>query len=157
MNRSQALLYGQGVSFPPRVGPDGAMVWSAGEANVRECLCTILRTRPGERVERPGFGCGLERYLFEPASVPTLRLIVEDVHQAVSRYEPRVRLDDVTAAVNPDDSRAVDLTIAYTLVATGSAQRLAVTVSPPGTTTTMPTTSPTNMPTTMPTNMPTTG
>ncbi len=128
----QALLYGRGVSFPPRVGPDGAMVWSVGEANIRECLCTILRTRPGERVERPGFGCGLERYLFEPASVSTLRLIVEEVQHAVRRYEPRVQLDDVTASVNPADGRAVDLTIAYTLVATGSAQRLAVTVSPPG-------------------------
>ena len=30
-----ALLYGQGLSFPPRLGPDGAMLWSAGEQNVR--------------------------------------------------------------------------------------------------------------------------
>src|SRR5262249_23731244 len=64
-----AALYGQGISFPPRVGPDGGMVWSAGEQNVRECICTILRTQPGERVERPGFGCGLDRYLFEPNTV----------------------------------------------------------------------------------------
>ena len=51
---SGAALYGQGISFPPRVGPDGAIVWSTGELNVRECICTILRTRPGERVELAG-------------------------------------------------------------------------------------------------------
>ena len=28
-------LYGQGISFPLRVGPDGGIVWSSGELNVR--------------------------------------------------------------------------------------------------------------------------
>jgi phage baseplate assembly protein W len=128
----QALLYGQGLSFPPRVGPDGAMVWSAGELNVRECICTILRTRPGERVERATWGCGLDRYLFEPNTVATLRLIVEDVQQALTRYEPRIRLDDVTAVLNPDDVRAVDITVSYTLVATGVPERLAMTLQSQG-------------------------
>ena len=113
-------LYGQGLSFPPRVGPDGSMVWSVGELNVRECICTILRTRPGERVEMPAYGCGLDRYLYEPNTVATLRLISEDIQQALTRWEPRIRLDDVTATVNPADARAVDVAISYTLVATGS-------------------------------------
>jgi phage baseplate assembly protein W len=128
----QALLSGQGLSFPPRVGPDGAMVWSAGELNVRECICTILRTRPGERVERATWGCGLDRYLFEPNTVATLRLIVEDVQQALTRYEPRIRLDDVTAVLNPDDVRAVDITVSYTLVATGVPERLGMTLRSQG-------------------------
>ena len=71
----EGRIYGKGISFPPRVGPDGTIVWSAGELNVRECICTILRTRPGERVELPAFGCGLDRYLYEPNNVATLRLI----------------------------------------------------------------------------------
>ena len=125
---SAAALYGQGISFPPRVGPDGAIVWSAGELKVRECICTILRTRPGERVELPGFGCGLDRYLYEPNTVATLRLIVADVQAAVTRWEPRVRLDDVTATLNPSDVRAVDVTISYTLVATGLRESLQMTL-----------------------------
>lgn len=126
----KALLYGQGLSFPPRVGPDGALVWSAGELNVRECICTILRTRPGERVGRPGWGCGLERYLFEPNTVSTLRLIVEDVRTALTRFEPRIHLDTVTANLNPDDVRAVDITVSYTLVATGAPEQIAMTLQP---------------------------
>ena len=39
---------------------------------MRECICTILRTSPGERVEMPTFGCGLSRFLFEPNTVATL-------------------------------------------------------------------------------------
>lgn len=122
-------IYGQGISFPPRVGPDGAIVWSSGELNVRECICTILRTRPGERVELPGFGCGLDRYLYEPNNVATLRLISEDVQTALAKWEPRIRLDDVTATLNPADVRAVDVTISYTLVATGSRERMRMTLS----------------------------
>jgi phage baseplate assembly protein W len=128
----EALLYGQGLSFPPRVGPDGAMVWSAGELNVRECICTILRTRPGERVQRATYGCGLDRYLFEPNTTSTLRLIVEDVHVALSRWEPRISLDNVTAVLNPDDVRAVDITVTYTLVATGLQERVDMTLREEG-------------------------
>src|SRR5580658_8735005 len=106
-------IYGQGLSFPPRVGPDGAMVWSSGELNVRECICTILRTRPGERVERPSFGCGVDRFLFEPNSIATLRVIQEEVKQALQRWEPRITLNDVTATVNAVDPRDVDVTITY--------------------------------------------
>jgi phage baseplate assembly protein W len=127
-----ARLYGQGISFPPRVGPDGGLVWSRGELNVRECLCTILRTRPGERVELPAYGCGLDRYLHEPNSVATLRLISEDIQQAVARWEPRVRVDDVTAALDPEDPRAVVVTISYTLVATGLGEQLQLTIAPAG-------------------------
>ncbi|MFE4964221.1 GPW/gp25 family protein [Streptomyces sp. NPDC056660] len=127
-----AVLYGQGISFPPRVGPDGGIVRSEGETNVRESVVTILRTRPGERVERPAFGCGLDRYLFEPNTVATLRLIVEDVQRAVTRWEPRIRLDDVTADVNATDPRDVDLTLVYTLIATGVRERLRMTLGAEG-------------------------
>lgn len=122
-------LYGQGISFPPRIGPSGAMVTSAGELNVRECICTILRTSPGERVGRPSFGAGLARFLFEPNTVATLRLIQEEVQRALSRWEPRIALNGVTATVNATDPRDVDVTITYTLIASGAQQRLAMTIS----------------------------
>lgn len=126
---TQADLYGQGISFPLRVGQDGGLVWSSGELNVRECICTILRTAPGERVERPTFGCGLDRMLFEPNSIATLRLIQDEITQSLARWEPRVSLNNVTAEVNATDPRDVDVTITYTLIATGTQERLQMTVS----------------------------
>ena len=123
-----AALYGKGISFPPRVGPDGHVVWSEGELNVRECICLLLRTRPAERVERPGYGCGLDRFLFEPNTVATLRLIQEEVKQAIMRWEPRVTLNDVRVELHATDQRAADVTITYTLVATGQQERLGMTV-----------------------------
>ena len=83
---------------------------------------------------RATFGCGLERYLFEPNTVATLRLIVEDVQTALARWEPRISLDNVTAVLNPDDVRAVDITVTYTLVATGARERLGMTLRAEGAT-----------------------
>ncbi len=122
-------IYGQSVAFPPRVGTDGRMQWSSGELNVRESICIILRTRPGERIMRPDFGCGLDRYLFEPNNIGTLRLIQEEVKQSILRWEPRVTLNDIVVALNPMDARAVDITIYYTLIATQTQDRLNMTVA----------------------------
>jgi uncharacterized protein len=122
-----ADLYGQSTGFPPRVGADGRIIWSSGELNVRESICIILRTRPGERLMRPTFGCGLDRYLFEPNSISTLRLIQEEVKRSITLWEPRVTLNDVQVATNPTDSRAVDITITYTLIATQQREGLNLT------------------------------
>jgi uncharacterized protein len=125
-------LYGQGFSFPLRVGQDGGLVWSSGELNVRECICTILRTAPGERAGRPTFGAGLDRMLFEPNGIATLRLIQEEISQAIAQWEPRVSLGDVTATVNATDPRDVDVTITYTLIATGAQERMQMTIAAGG-------------------------
>src|ERR1051326_8181210 len=74
-------LYGQSVGFPPRIDTNGSIQWSSGELNVHEAICIILRTRPGERIMRPDFGCGLDRYLFEPNSIAMLRLIQEEAQR----------------------------------------------------------------------------
>jgi phage baseplate assembly protein W len=124
-----ADLYGRGIGFPPRVAPNGQMAWSEGEPNVRESICIILRTRPGERLMRPQFGSGLDRYLFEPNNIATLRLIQEEVKTSLVRWEPRIKLDDIVVATNPNDQRAVDITIYYTLIASGARERLNMTVA----------------------------
>ena len=123
------LIYGQSLSFPPRVGPDGSLVWSSGELNVRESICIILRTRPGERLQLPAFGCGLDQYLFEPNSVANLRLIQEEVKQSLTRWEPRIKLDDVRVALNPADAQMVDITVLYTLIATQKRERVDLSVT----------------------------
>lgn len=117
---------GKSLGFPPRVGANGQMVWSAGELNVRESIGIILRTRPGERVNLPDFGCGLDRFLFEPNTTSTLRLIQEEVKRALSRWEPRVKLDDVLVETDRGEPRAVNITIFYTLIASGQSERVTI-------------------------------
>lgn len=118
-----AQLYGRGLAFPIRVGPDGRLALSAGEANVRESLRLLLLTGQGERLRRPDYGAGLERFLFEPNTPATWCAIEERIRQAVARFEPRLRLDSVVVTADPDDPEAALATLAFTLVATGQAGR----------------------------------
>lgn len=117
-------IFGQGLSFPPRVGPDGRLAWSEGEENVRESLRLILITEPGERLMREQFGCGLRRFLFEPNTLATRQLIQERITQAVERWEPRVRIGEVTVESNGSDERTIDISITYRLIATRALERL---------------------------------
>jgi uncharacterized protein len=112
---------GQGLSFPPRVGPDGRLAWSTGEDNVRDLIRVILATEAGERLMREDFGCGLRQYLFEPNTVATRQRIQDSITQAIARWEPRASVDAVTVDPDGDDPRRVNVNVQFRLVATQSA------------------------------------
>jgi phage baseplate assembly protein W len=120
----EGKLFGRGVSFPPRVGPDGRITWSSGAQNIRECIRVILLTEPGERVMLREFGGGLRRFLFAPNVVSTHRLIEEAIRQAVGRWEPRIRLNDVQVEGAEDDETTAIATLRYTLVANRAEEQM---------------------------------
>ena len=122
-------LFGRGISFPPRVGPEGRIAWSEGEANVQEALRVILMTEPRERIGLPDFGGGLGRFLFEPNTVATRRLIQDRITKALARWEPRLLVEAVDVEADPDDAQAAIATIVYRLVATQSRQRVSLSVA----------------------------
>jgi hypothetical protein len=119
---------GQGLSFPPRVGPDGRFAWSAGEDNMRELIRVILMTEGGERLMRENFGCGLRQYLFEPNTVTTRQRIQNSIEQAIARWEPRVSVDDVSVDPDDTDPRRVNINVQFRLVATQGAGSLSFTL-----------------------------
>jgi uncharacterized protein len=121
-------IYGQGISFPPRVGADGRFLWSEGEGSIRECITVILKTEPGERVGVPDFGAGLGRFLFEP-NVPATHARVRDaIQRALARWERRVQVEEVEVGVDPADAEAALATITYRLVATSARERISLNV-----------------------------
>lgn len=126
MNSQSGDIFGRGLGFPPRVGEDGRLHWSEGETNVRESIRIILMTEPGERLMLPRFGAGLRRFLHEPNTVSTRRLIQERIEQSLTRWEPRVRLQEVSVEQDPDDSRAAIATIHYSLIATQTPDQLSL-------------------------------
>jgi len=121
-------IFGQGLGFPPRVGADGRLAWSQGEQNVRESIRLILLTEPGERIMREGFGCGLRQFLFEPNTVATRQLIRERITESIGRWEPRVKVQEVTVEADSDNARLAAITIQFKLIATGVVERLGLTV-----------------------------
>lgn len=121
-------VFGQGMSFPPRVGADGRLAWSVGEDNVRESIHIILMTELRERLMREDFGCGLRQFLFEPNTVTTQTLIRNRIIQAVNRWEPRVTVEDVIVTPDADNERLVAVNILFRMVATQALGRVGLTL-----------------------------
>jgi phage baseplate assembly protein W len=122
-------LFGRGISFPPRVGPDGRVTWSEGEQNVRESIRIILMTEQPERLRTPGFGGSLGRFLFEPNTVTTRRSIQERITRELAQWEPRVLVESVDVSADPVDPQSAVAEITYKLVATQFRERVSLNVT----------------------------
>jgi phage baseplate assembly protein W len=125
---SGATLFGKGISFPPRLGGNGGIVWSEGEDNIRDSIRVILLTELGERLRRPGFGAGLARFLFEPNTVATRFSVQGRIQTALQQWEPRISVESVAVEEDPDDAQAAIATITYRLVATQTLERVSLNV-----------------------------
>ncbi len=120
--------FGKSLAFPPRVDASGRMLWSEGERNIQESIAVILRTDPNERVGLPRFGTGLTAFLFEPNNAATHARIAHAIDTALKRWEPRIAIERIDVAADPEASETAVATIAYRLVATGATQRVALDV-----------------------------
>jgi phage baseplate assembly protein W len=125
----EGRLFGRGIAFPPRVGSDGRISWSEGEANVREAIQVILLTEWNERLMLPEFGGGLGRFLFEPNNVTTRQLMKDRIAKALAQWEPRVSVESVEVSEDPADPEGAVATIIYRLVATRALERVSLNVS----------------------------
>ena len=83
--------------------------------HIEQLMKQILFTAPGERINRPDFGCGIKRLVFAPNSVVTASLAQVTIFQALTKWlGSAITVNDVKVAAI--DSR-MEITIAYTLKA----------------------------------------
>jgi phage baseplate assembly protein W len=54
--------------------------------HVEQMMRQVLLTNPGERINRPDFGCGLRRMVFAPNSDVTASLTRVTVYQALEKW-----------------------------------------------------------------------
>lgn len=106
---------GRGLALP--LGPDarGGLARNGGLDRIRQSIFTILETEPGERVMRPDFGAGLGTFLQAPNTPGTRAAIQRAVTSALSRHEPRIRLDAVRVEPDAEVRSAVWIEVAYRL------------------------------------------
>jgi uncharacterized protein len=109
---------GAGAPFP-FVLSGGRMDLAVGADKVRQSVMLILETEPGERVMRPDFGCGLERYLMAPNNEVTRAQLSGSIEAALQRWEPRISVEEVDVYAG-DDPAEVIVSIRYQHVRDGS-------------------------------------
>jgi len=82
-------------------------------SHVEQLIKQVLFTSPGERVNRPDFGCGLRRMVFAPNSDVTASLMQVMVFQALDTWlGTLITVDDVAVRAIEE---VLEVRIGYTL------------------------------------------
>jgi phage baseplate assembly protein W len=115
------------VDFPFQFDGRGRTRTTDRDEHVRDLIKLVLFTSPGERVNRPDFGCGLRDLVFAPASEALVAAVQFQVHAALQRWLAEVvEVHDVTVA-GRDSELAV--TVTYTRLDVAEATRDVLTAS----------------------------
>ena len=72
------------INFPYQIGFNRRTSTTDRSEHIRDMIRQVLFTSPGERVNRPTFGCGLNQLVFEPNSpelASTLHFLVKGALQ----------------------------------------------------------------------------
>jgi hypothetical protein len=82
---------GRGWAYPFRVeSASGRIATVADETDIHQSIQIILGTAKGERVMRPGFGCGIHDLVYGAMDLATIGQIKRDVTDALRLYEARI-------------------------------------------------------------------
>jgi phage baseplate assembly protein W len=106
---------GRGLRFPVSVNLNGGVSTSALEENVRQSIFIILGTAPGERINRPHFGCQIHDLMFAPNNDLTAARAEVYCEEAIYKFEPRIEKVSCTAAANADEPNRIDVRIEYVI------------------------------------------
>ncbi len=106
---------GRGLRFPVSVNLNGGVSSSQLEENVRQSIFIILGTAPGERLNRPDFGCQVHDLMFAPNNPMTSARAEIYCEEAIYKYEPRVQNVSCVAMPNPSQPNVLELKVRYVI------------------------------------------
>lgn len=117
-------IIGSGWAFPPGVDARGRIALARRERDIEEAILMILLTPKGQRVMRPEFGCRIHDLIFAPNDASTVGLAIYYVEEALGMWEPRIRVEDVNAWPDPNNTGRLLIEITYEIRATHDSRSL---------------------------------
>ena len=106
---------GRGLRFPVSVNLNGGVSSSQLEENVRQSIFIVLGTAPGERINRPYFGCQIHDLMFAPNNALTSARAEIYCEEAIYKFEPRIEKVVCQASPNRDEPNRLDIRIEYVI------------------------------------------
>jgi phage baseplate assembly protein W len=109
------------LDHPLRLDGRGRVATTQGDDHVRDMIYQVLFTSPGERVNRPDFGCGLLQLVFEPNSEALATATQFLVQGALQRWLADVIQVEQIEITSEEERLTVD--VIYMRLDTGQRQR----------------------------------
>lgn len=83
-------------------------------SSINRSIALIILTAKGECFLNPEFGSDIRKYLFEYITDTTKELIIDEIMNSVSMWEPRIILERNNITIEQDDM-TLKIHISYTL------------------------------------------
>lgn len=116
------------VAFPWRIDRRGRTALASDDAHVLQMIELVLLTNPGERVNRPDFGSGLQQLVFAPNSPELAATVQYTMQAALQRYLGDIIVVDTLTVTSVDDELIVF--VSYARRDTGQASSAEFSVTP---------------------------
>ena len=87
---------------------------STNTKSINECLGILLRTRPGELLGDPAYGCGMLNCLFDVKTNNNINELKGLILKAINKYIPEIIVNEIKIYAN-DNNNKYKITINYTL------------------------------------------
>jgi phage baseplate assembly protein W len=109
------------IDFPFHTNALGHTASTTDEDHLRDMVELVLFTAPGERVNRPDFGSGLLRLVFEPNSAELAAALQYSIRASLQRW-----LGDLLQVENVDvtvQDSTLTVLVSYLVRSTGTMQK----------------------------------
>jgi phage baseplate assembly protein W len=94
------------LDFPFHIDGRGRAAETAEDDHIRDMIFQVLFTSPGERVNRPDFGCGLKQLVFMPNSDALASATQFLVQGALQRWlDPVIQVESVAVQAEESELR----------------------------------------------------
>lgn len=117
------------IDFPFQLDRRRNVVTDSDADHLRDMIEQLLFTMPGERVNRPDFGCGLHQFVFGPASPEVAAALELSVRSNIERW-----LGDLLTVIELDvlaDDAALRVDLRYLVAGTTTTRTDTFTMSGP--------------------------
>jgi phage baseplate assembly protein W len=105
------------LDFPFAFDERGRSAVTDPDDHIRDMIYLVLFTSPGERVNRPEFGCGVKQLVFAPLSDALAAATEQLIHGALIRWlDPVISLEKVEASA---DEATLEIKVSYMRRETG--------------------------------------
>jgi phage baseplate assembly protein W len=115
---------GAGWAFPLELDQTGSFKLVTDDREIEQAIRLIIGTSPGERPMRPEFGCAIHDFVFAEANASTAGQIAAEVQTSLTRWEPRIDIDDVNVTVDDEDRSLLYIDIRYHIRSTNDPRNL---------------------------------
>jgi phage baseplate assembly protein W len=105
------------INFPFKDSPKGLLLdLTRTDADaIKADLMHLILTRRGERLYKPDFGTNLLKFIFNPNDGVTQSDIKEEISTTVSKYLPKLKINDVSIVPDDSNEHLVTVKVDYTI------------------------------------------